>query len=84
MQKFGEDVRDWIATYRLWGMVSYAIKPGVSLDLEVEHYDSPIAGNAVAPTANWTYNAAMLSLRFGVRPQSSRSFLTERASTPAR
>ena len=84
VQKFGEDVRDWIATYRLWGMVSYAIKPGVSLDLEVEHYDSPIAGNAVAPTANWTYNAAMLSLRFGVRPQSSRSFLTERASAPAR
>ena len=65
-------------------MVSWSLKPGVSLDLEVEHYDSPIAGNAVAPTANWTYNAAMLSLRFGVRPQSSRSFLTERASTPAR
>ena len=87
VQKFGEDVRNWIATYRLWGMVSYALKPGVSLDIEVEHYDSPIAGNAVAPTANWTYNAAMLSLRFGVRPQSTRSFLTERAggdSQPAR
>jgi hypothetical protein len=84
VQKFGEDVRDWIATYRLWGMVSYAIKPGVSLDLEVEHYDSPIAGNAVAPTANWRYNAALLSLRFGVRPQTTRSFLTERAAVPAR
>ena len=82
VQKFGEDVRGWIATYRLWGMVSYALKPGVSLDLEVEHYDSPIAGNAVAPTANWRYNAALLSLRFGVRPQSTRSFLSERAPEP--
>ena len=79
MQKFGEDIRNWIATYRLWGMASYELKPGVSLDLEVEHYDSPIAGNAVAPTANWRYNAALLSLRFGVRPQTTRSFLSERA-----
>ena len=79
VQKFGEDIRDWIATYRLWGMASYELKPGVSLDLEVEHYDSPIAGNAVAPTANWRYNAALLSLRFGVRPQTTRSFLSERA-----
>jgi tetratricopeptide (TPR) repeat protein len=82
VQKFGEDIRDWIATYRLWGMVSWALKPGVSLDLEVEHYDSPIAGNAVATTANWRYNAALLSLRFGVRPQSTRSFLSERAPEP--
>jgi tetratricopeptide (TPR) repeat protein len=84
VQKFGEDIRNWIATYRLWGMVSYAIKPGVSLDLEVEHYDSPIAGNAVAPVGNWRYNAAMLSLRFGVRPQSTRSFLSERAADAPR
>ena len=84
VQKFGEDVRNWIATYRLWGMVSYALKPGVSLDLEVEHYDSPIAGNAVAPTANWRYNAALLSVRFGVRPQTTRSFLTERAASAPR
>ena len=84
VQKFGEDIRDWIATYRLWGMVSYAIRPGVSVDLEVEHYDSPIAGNAVAPTANWRYNAALLSLRFGVRPQTTRSFLSERAANAPR
>jgi len=84
VQKFGEDIRDWIATYRLWGMASWALKPGVSLDLEVEHYDSPIAGNAVATTANWRYNAALLSLRFGVRPQTTRSFLTERVAAPAR
>jgi cytochrome c-type biogenesis protein CcmH/NrfG len=80
VQKQGEDVRGWIATYRLWALVSYALKPGVSLDLEVEHYDSPVAGNAVAPTANWSYNAATLSLRFGVRPQSTSSFLAERAA----
>jgi tetratricopeptide (TPR) repeat protein len=84
VQKFGEDIRDWIATYRLWGMVSYALKPGMSLDLEVEHYDSPIAGNAVAPTANWRYNAALLSLRIGVRPQTTRSFLSERAASQPR
>lgn len=79
VQKFGEDIRNWIATYRLYGLVSYEFKPGVSLDLEVEHYDSPIAGNAVAPVANWRYNAALLSLRIGVRPQTTRSFLSERA-----
>ncbi|HZE11538.1 MAG TPA: tetratricopeptide repeat protein [Burkholderiales bacterium] len=84
VEKQGEDIRDWIATYRLWGLVSWSLKPGVSLELEVEHYDSPVAGNAVAPTANWTFNAATLSLRFGVRPQSARSFLTERASVPPR
>jgi tetratricopeptide (TPR) repeat protein len=84
VQKQGEDIRDWIATYRLWGLVSWALKPGVSLELEVEHYDSPVAGNAVAPTANWSYNAATLSLRFGVRPQSTSSFLAERAAMPAR
>ena len=78
VEKQGEDIRDWIATYRLWALVSWALKPGMSLELELEHYDSPIAGNAVAPTANWSYNAATLSLRFGVRPQSARSFLAER------
>jgi len=87
VQKFGEDVRDWIATYRLWALVSWTLKPGVSLELELEHYDSPVAGNAVAPTANWTFNGATLSLRFGVRPQSARSYLAERTGrnpAPAR
>ncbi|TMH78160.1 MAG: tetratricopeptide repeat protein [Betaproteobacteria bacterium] len=79
VEKQGGDIRDWIATYRLWALVSWALKPGMSLELELEHYDSPVAGNAVAPTANWSYNAATLSLRFGVRPQSARSFLSERA-----
>jgi tetratricopeptide (TPR) repeat protein len=82
VQKQGEDIRDWIATYRLWALVSWALKPGVSLELELEHYDSPVAGNAVAPTANWTFNGATLSLRFGVRPQSTSAFLTERAAMP--
>jgi tetratricopeptide (TPR) repeat protein len=84
VQKFGEDIRNWIATYRLYGLASYEFKPGVSLDLEVEHYDSPIAGNAVAPVANWRYNAALLSLRIGVRPQTTRSFLSERAADAPR
>jgi tetratricopeptide (TPR) repeat protein len=84
VQKFGEDIRNWIATYRLYGLASYELKPGMSVDLEVEHYDSPIAGNAVAPVANWRYNAALLSLRIGVRPQTTRSFLSERAADAPR
>lgn len=79
VQKQGEDFRDWIATYRVWALVSWALEPGMSLDLELEHYDSPVAGTAVAPTANWSYNAATLSLRFGVRAQSTRAYLAERA-----
>jgi len=84
VEKQGEDIRDWIATYRLWALVSWALKPGMNLELELEHYDSPVAGNAAAPTANWSYNAATLSLRFGVRPQSARSFLAERAERQLR
>jgi cytochrome c-type biogenesis protein CcmH/NrfG len=79
VEKQGEAIRDWIATYRLWSLVSWTLKPGVSLELELEHYDSPVAGNAVAPTSDWRFNSAMLSLRFGVRPQTARSFLAERA-----
>ncbi len=84
VEKQGEDIRDWIATYRLWALVSWALKPGMSLELELEHYDSPVAGNAVAPIANWSFNSATLSLRFGVRPQSARSYLAERADRQLR
>lgn len=76
--KQDEPAGGWISTYRLWGLVSWTLKPGVSLELELEHYDSPVAGVGVTPTANWTFNSATLSLRFGVRPQTTRSFLTER------
>jgi Tetratricopeptide repeat len=78
VQRQDEPVGGWIATYRLWALVSWALKPGMSLELELEHYDSPVAGNGVTPTANWSYNAATLSLRFGVRPQSARATLAER------
>ena len=74
-----QPVGAWIATTRLWALVSWALNPGVRLELELEHYDSPVAGNGVTPTANWSFNSAILSLRFGVRPQSARSFLAERA-----
>jgi hypothetical protein len=85
--KQGEATGDWIGTYRLWAWVSWTLQPGVSLELELEHYDSPVAGNAVTPTSDWRFNSVMLSLRFGVRPQSTRSFLAERAgrnAVPAR
>jgi len=84
VEKQGGDIRDWIATYRLWALVSWALKPGMSLELELEHYDSPVAGNGVTPTANWSFNSATLSLRFGVRPQSARSYLAERADRQLR
>jgi len=82
----GEAPGDWIGALRLWALVSWTLKPGVSLELEVEHYDSPVAGDAVTPTSDWRFNSVMLSLRFGVRPQTARSFLAERAGryAPAR
>ena len=83
VQKQAEPMSGWIATYRLWALVSWALKPGVSLELELEHYDSPVAGNGVTPSANWSFDGATLSLRFGVRPQSTRSFLTERTGRDA-
>jgi tetratricopeptide (TPR) repeat protein len=82
--KQGEAAGDWIGAFRLWGLVSWTLKPGVRLELELEHYDSPVAGNAATPTAGWSSNSAILSLRFGVRPQSARSFLAERADRQLR
>lgn len=80
----GEAAGNWIGTSRVWALTSWALKPGVSLDLEVEHYDSPVAGDAVTPTADWRFNSVMLSLRFGVRPETARSFLAERADRQLR
>ena len=80
----GEAAGDWIGAFRLWGLVSWMLKPAMSLELELEHYDSPVAGSGIAPTANWRFSSATLSLRFGVRPQSARSFMAERADRELR
>jgi tetratricopeptide (TPR) repeat protein len=83
----GEASGDWTRTFRLWALASWTLKPGMSLDLELEHYDSPVAGDAATPTSDWRFNSAMLSLRFGVRRETARSFLAERAgrnAAPAR
>lgn len=77
--KQGEEIGDWIGTFRLWALVSWTLKPGVRLDMELEHNDSPVAGTAVAPTSDWSSNSVILSLRFGVWPKSARSFMAERA-----
>lgn len=74
----GEDTCGWIGTFRLWALVSWALKPGVHLDLELDHEDSPVAGEGATPTARWKSDSAILSLRFGVRPRSVRSFLADR------
>ena len=73
--RFGETSCGWIDAYRLWTMISWALKSGVHLDLELEHDDSPVAGDAVTPTAQWKSNSVMLSLRFGVWPPSAQSYL---------
>ena len=72
----------WIRTLRVWALISWALKPGVHVDLELDHEDSPVAGDAVTPTSHWKSDSAILSLRFGVRPQSARSFLAERGPPP--
>jgi tetratricopeptide (TPR) repeat protein len=77
--KFGEETGDWIRTIRLWALVSWELRPGTRLDLELEHSDSPVAGDAVTPTSDWKSNSAILALRFGVWPRSARTFLAERA-----
>jgi tetratricopeptide (TPR) repeat protein len=79
----GEATGDWIGTFRLWALVVWTLKPGVSLELELEHNDSRAAGDSATPTSEWSSNSAILSLRFGVRPQTARSFLAERASRNA-
>jgi hypothetical protein len=79
-----EAAGDWIGAFRLWSLVSWTLKPGVRFELELEHYDSPVAGNAVTPTAGWSFNSAILSLRFGVRPQTARSFIADRADRQLR
>jgi hypothetical protein len=82
-----EAAGDWIGTFRLWALASWTLKPGVRLELEFEHNDSPVAGDVATPTSNWSSNSAILSLRFGVWPQSAGSFLAERTprnAAPAR
>jgi hypothetical protein len=81
--KQGEASGDWIGTFRLWALVSWELGPGVRLGLELEHNDSPVAGDAATPTSDWSSNSVILSLRFGVRPQTARSFLAEQAGRNA-
>ncbi len=75
--KHGEATGDWIGTFRLWAQVAWAMKPGMRLELELEHNDSPVAGDAATPTSDWSSNSVILSLRFGVRPRTVRSFLAK-------
>jgi tetratricopeptide (TPR) repeat protein len=81
--RHGEPFSDASGTFRLWTILSWALKPGVNLNLEIEHEDSEISATALSPTANWEYTSVVLSLRFGVRPRSARSFMANRADTAA-
>ena len=75
--KQGEATGNWIGIFRVWALASWTLKPGVRLELELEHDDSPVAGDAATPTSDWSSNSVILSLRFGVRPKTARSFLAE-------
>ena len=75
--KQGEAIGDWIGVFRVWALASWALKPGVRLELELEHEDSPVAGDAATPTSDWSSNSVLLSLRFGVRPKTTQSFLAK-------
>jgi len=83
VERQGQAAGGWIGTVRLWTLVSWTLKPGVRLELELEHYDSPVAGDAATATSDWSFSSATLLLRFGVRSRSARSFLAERAGRSA-
>ena len=67
--KQGEAIGDWIGVFRVWALAAWTLRPGVHLELELEHEDSPVAGDTATPTSNWSSNSVLLSLRFGVRPK---------------
>lgn len=80
--RHGEPVGEWTTTYRLWALASWTLQPGVRLELELEHYDSPLAGVGVSSAAEWRYDSVTLSLRFGVQREHARAYLARGADRP--
>jgi len=61
----GAPVGPWRRAFRLYALFSVPLAPGRALRLEVEGEDSPVAHEG-APTAQWRYGSAGLSLRWAV------------------
>jgi cytochrome c-type biogenesis protein CcmH/NrfG len=55
---------DWTRALRLWSQLSWTLRPRLSLELELEAYESQI--EAVGTAANWRYGAAAVSLRWAL------------------
>ena len=57
----------WRRALRMYGYASAAIAPEARLQLEVEGYDAPLAGEAVTTSgAGWRYGSVAVSLRVAV------------------
>ncbi len=82
--RFGQPLSDESGTFRLWTLLSWALKPGMNLDLEIEHEDSDISATAVSPSSDWRYTSVTLSLRFGIGARPARSYLAERERAAAK
>lgn len=58
----------WRRALRMYGYAAATVAPGTRLQLEMEGYDSPIAGQAVTTSgAGWRYGSVALSLRVAVK-----------------
>ncbi len=62
----GEPLGSWRSAFRLWALVSQALSPGRTLQLEVEAYDAPLATAAAATSEVWRWGSASLSLRWAL------------------
>lgn len=69
--RHGAAADDWRRALRLWSLLSWAVRPGREVRLEVEGYES-VLGEAPAPDggadpAAWRYGSARLSLVWSLR-----------------
>jgi hypothetical protein len=74
----GAAPEDWRGTFRAWGLVSWEMRPGVRLELEIDHGNLQLVPDAAAASSRWSSTSALLSLQFGVLPRSSEAFLQRR------
>ena len=64
----GAPISPWRRALRMYGYAAATITPGTRLQLEMEGYDSPIAGEAVTTSgAGWRYGSVGVSLRVATR-----------------
>ncbi|MDH3451820.1 MAG: tetratricopeptide repeat protein [Gammaproteobacteria bacterium] len=79
IDEFSEPVGAWGDALRLWAQVSWDVRPGTRLDLELDSTDTHDPDAVSSTDANWRYSSIMLSLRVGLGARSPRSFVDERS-----